>query len=129
MINRLDKDWLSRYNEGTLEGKEDYIQLGDLFLSDGHYYRALEIYQKEVGEDIPIPKLVEAAECREQLGDEESSLRMYNEAVRRIDTEERELVKRIFKSLKLMKGKIGDRQVLEIEGLEQALLDKFGNSF
>jgi tetratricopeptide (TPR) repeat protein len=126
MINRLNKDWLRRYNEGTLEGREDYVQLGDLFLSDGHYYRALEIYQKEVGEDIPIPKLVEAAECREQLGDEQSSLRIYAEAVRRINVEERELVGRIFKSLKLMKRKVEGRKVAEIEILEGFLLDKFG---
>jgi hypothetical protein len=126
MINQLDEGWLKRYNEGTLEGREDYVKLGDLFLSNGHLYKALELYETEVGEDIPVNKLIEAGENIEELNDCECSTKIYTEIVRRLSREDSELIGRTFDRLKMLKRKaLHSSQLSEIQSLEEALLDKF----
>jgi hypothetical protein len=124
MINRLDPAWIARYDAGELEGKEDHRKRADLYLVDGHLVKALEMYRDEVGEEIPLSHLLEAAEYRQLEGDFRGSVHIYREAIGRISVDDLDEIIKISKGLKLVKKK-GAYPPALITKLNDELIAKF----
>jgi hypothetical protein len=117
------KELIYKYQREEIRTKEDLREAGVAYLMYGEVMKTSEIYEQELFEAIPVEKVIEAAISNKEQGFLAASLNCYRLAVDNLDTEDRDIVSKVFEGLKVLKE--ANINIGQIDFLENRLLDKF----